>query len=64
MASLCSIDLAGKTEMEQCQVDAIVDTLDDFMSRFPWAEKNQDRKVMWSLRCHRYQSRVACQKLQ
>nr|XP_017202759.1 hematopoietic prostaglandin D synthase [Oryctolagus cuniculus] len=37
-------DLAGKTEMEQCQVDAIVDTLDDFMSRFPWAEKNQDRK--------------------
>ncbi|XP_004590684.1 hematopoietic prostaglandin D synthase [Ochotona princeps] len=38
-------DLAGKTEMEQCQVDAIVDTLDDFMSLFPWAEKNQDRKT-------------------
>nr|XP_055169246.1 hematopoietic prostaglandin D synthase isoform X1 [Nyctereutes procyonoides] len=37
-------DLAGKTELEQCQVDAIVDTLDDFMSRFPWAEKNQDIK--------------------
>ncbi|KAL2780608.1 hematopoietic prostaglandin D synthase [Daubentonia madagascariensis] len=37
-------DLAGKTEMEQCQVDAIVDTLDDFMSRFPWAEKKQDIK--------------------
>ncbi|XP_054583356.1 hematopoietic prostaglandin D synthase isoform X3 [Eptesicus fuscus] len=35
-------DLAGKTELEQCQVDAIVDTLDDFMSRFPWAEKKQD----------------------
>ncbi|KAL0595865.1 Hematopoietic prostaglandin D synthase [Plecturocebus cupreus] len=39
-------DLAGKTEMEQCQVDAIVDTLDDFMSCFPWAEKKQDVKVM------------------
>lgn len=37
-------DLAGKTEMEQCQVDAIADTLDDFMSCFPWAEKNQDVK--------------------
>ena len=40
MSSLYSIDLAGKTELEQCQVDAIVDTLDDFMSRFPWAEKS------------------------
>ncbi|XP_035882240.1 hematopoietic prostaglandin D synthase isoform X1 [Phyllostomus discolor] len=37
-------DLAGKTELEQCQVDAVVDTLDDFMSRFPWAEKKQDVK--------------------
>ncbi|XP_007524604.1 hematopoietic prostaglandin D synthase isoform X2 [Erinaceus europaeus] len=37
-------DLAGKTELEQCQVDAVVDTLDDFMSRFPWAEKRQDVK--------------------
>ncbi|ELK13701.1 Glutathione-requiring prostaglandin D synthase [Pteropus alecto] len=37
-------DLAGKTELEQCQVDAIVDTLDDFMSCFPWAEKKQDIK--------------------
>ncbi|XP_055468690.1 hematopoietic prostaglandin D synthase [Psammomys obesus] len=37
-------DLAGKTELEQCQVDAVVDTLDDFMSLFPWAEKNQDAK--------------------
>ncbi|XP_070265033.1 hematopoietic prostaglandin D synthase isoform X2 [Myotis yumanensis] len=37
-------NLAGKTELEQCQVDAIVDTLDDFMSRFPWAEKKQDIK--------------------
>ncbi|KAM5159383.1 hematopoietic prostaglandin D synthase isoform 2-T4 [Callospermophilus lateralis] len=37
-------DLAGKTEMEQCQVDAIADTLDDFMATFPWAEKNQDVK--------------------
>ncbi|XP_007495791.2 hematopoietic prostaglandin D synthase isoform X1 [Monodelphis domestica] len=36
--------LAGKTELEQCQVDAIIDTLDDFMSRFPWAEKNKDTK--------------------
>ncbi|XP_054941802.1 hematopoietic prostaglandin D synthase isoform X4 [Physeter macrocephalus] len=37
-------DLAGKTELQQCQVDAVVDTLDDFMSRFPWAEKKQDIK--------------------
>ncbi|KAM6220954.1 hematopoietic prostaglandin D synthase [Rhynchocyon petersi] len=37
-------DLAGKTELEQCHIDAIVDTLDDFMSRFPWAEKKQDVK--------------------
>ncbi|XP_015340048.1 hematopoietic prostaglandin D synthase isoform X2 [Marmota marmota marmota] len=37
-------DLAGKTEMGQCQVDAIADTLDDFMATFPWAEKNQDVK--------------------
>ncbi|KAG8511626.1 Hematopoietic prostaglandin D synthase, partial [Galemys pyrenaicus] len=37
-------DLAGKTELEQCQVDAVVDTLDDFMSRFPWAEKKQEIK--------------------
>nr|XP_045371642.1 hematopoietic prostaglandin D synthase [Camelus bactrianus] len=37
-------DLAGKTDLEQCQVDAIVDTLDDFMSCFPWAEKKQDVK--------------------
>ncbi|XP_021517445.1 hematopoietic prostaglandin D synthase isoform X4 [Meriones unguiculatus] len=41
-------DLAGKTELEQCQVDAVVDTLDDFMSLFPWAEKNQDVKVTWA----------------
>ena len=46
MSSLYSIDLAGKTELEQCQVDAIVDTLDDFMSRFPWAQTRQDIKVM------------------
>ncbi|XP_004703325.1 hematopoietic prostaglandin D synthase [Echinops telfairi] len=37
-------DLAGKTELEQCQVDAVVDTLDDLMSRFPWGEKKQDIK--------------------
>ncbi|XP_051008208.1 hematopoietic prostaglandin D synthase isoform X1 [Acomys russatus] len=37
-------DLAGKTELERCQADAVVDTLDDFMSLFPWAEKNQDVK--------------------
>nr|XP_004658616.1 hematopoietic prostaglandin D synthase isoform X2 [Jaculus jaculus] len=48
-------DLAGKTELEQCQVDAIVDTLDDFMSLFPWAETKQDVKdQMFSelLTCH------------
>ncbi|XP_006874764.1 PREDICTED: hematopoietic prostaglandin D synthase [Chrysochloris asiatica] len=37
-------NLSGKTDLEQCQVDAIVDTLDDFMSRFPWAEKKKDVK--------------------
>ncbi|XP_028638305.1 hematopoietic prostaglandin D synthase isoform X2 [Grammomys surdaster] len=41
-------DLAGKTELEQCQADAVVDTLDDFMSLFPWAETNQDLKVTWA----------------
>ncbi|XP_068950620.1 hematopoietic prostaglandin D synthase isoform X2 [Petaurus breviceps papuanus] len=40
--------LAGKTKLEQCQVDAIIDTLDDFMSRFPWAEKKQEIKVTWA----------------
>ncbi|XP_074130647.1 hematopoietic prostaglandin D synthase isoform X2 [Sminthopsis crassicaudata] len=40
--------LAGKTELEQCQVDAIIDTMDDFMSRFPWAEKKKDIKVTWA----------------
>ncbi|XP_076795989.1 hematopoietic prostaglandin D synthase isoform X2 [Arvicanthis niloticus] len=44
LASHHSRDLAGKTELEQCQADAVVDTLDDFMSLFPWAETNQDRK--------------------
>ncbi|XP_038611200.1 hematopoietic prostaglandin D synthase isoform X4 [Tachyglossus aculeatus] len=36
--------LAGKSELEQCQVDAVVDTLDDFMAAFPWDEKMQDVK--------------------
>ncbi|XP_036037649.1 hematopoietic prostaglandin D synthase isoform X2 [Onychomys torridus] len=50
-----STDLAGKTELEQCQADAVVDTLDDFMSLFPWAEKNQDvkeRTFKELLTCH------------
>ncbi|NWI18453.1 HPGDS synthase, partial [Crypturellus soui] len=34
--------VAGKTPVEQALVDAIVDTIDDFMTLFPWAEKNQD----------------------
>ncbi|NXX76137.1 HPGDS synthase, partial [Urocolius indicus] len=34
--------LAGQTPVEQALVDAIVDTIDDFMTLFPWAEKNQD----------------------
>lgn len=44
MAFSYPIDLAGKTALEQCQADAVVDTLDDFMSLFPWAEKDQDLK--------------------
>nr|XP_048703085.1 hematopoietic prostaglandin D synthase isoform X2 [Caretta caretta] len=36
--------LAGQTPLEQALVDAIVDTTDDFMSMFPWGEKNQDVK--------------------
>ncbi|XP_053887151.1 hematopoietic prostaglandin D synthase isoform X1 [Malaclemys terrapin pileata] len=36
--------LAGQTPLEQALVDAIVDTIDDFMSMFPWGEKNQDVK--------------------
>lgn len=34
--------LAGRTPVEQALADAIVDTIDDFMTLFPWAEKNQD----------------------
>ncbi|NXP75691.1 HPGDS synthase, partial [Ramphastos sulfuratus] len=34
--------LAGQTPVEQALADAIVDTLDDFMTLFPWAERNQD----------------------
>ncbi|XP_034626958.1 hematopoietic prostaglandin D synthase isoform X2 [Trachemys scripta elegans] len=40
--------LAGQTPLEQALVDAIVDTIDDFMSMFPWGEKNQDVKVTWA----------------
>ncbi|XP_032618474.1 hematopoietic prostaglandin D synthase isoform X1 [Chelonoidis abingdonii] len=36
--------LAGQTPLEQALVDAIVDTIDDFVSLFPWGEKNQDVK--------------------
>ncbi|XP_019408970.1 PREDICTED: hematopoietic prostaglandin D synthase isoform X2 [Crocodylus porosus] len=36
--------VAGKTPLEQALVDAIVDTIDDFMSMFPWAEKDHDVK--------------------
>ena len=32
--------LAGQTPVEQALADAIVDTIDDFMMLFPWAEKN------------------------
>uniref|UniRef100_A0A8C9NJM0 glutathione transferase n=1 Tax=Serinus canaria TaxID=9135 RepID=A0A8C9NJM0_SERCA len=34
--------VAGQTPVEQALADAIVDTIDDFMTLFPWAEKNQD----------------------
>ncbi|NXD18530.1 HPGDS synthase, partial [Nothocercus nigrocapillus] len=34
--------VAGQTPVEQALVDAIVNTMDDFMILFPWAEKNQD----------------------
>ncbi|XP_006112012.1 hematopoietic prostaglandin D synthase [Pelodiscus sinensis] len=36
--------LAGQTPLEQALADAIVDTIDDFVSMFPWAEKNPDVK--------------------
>ncbi|XP_019343633.1 hematopoietic prostaglandin D synthase isoform X3 [Alligator mississippiensis] len=36
--------VAGKTPLEQALVDAIVDTIDDFMSMLPWAEKDHDVK--------------------
>jgi len=41
--------LAGQTPVEQALADAIVDTIDDFMMLFPWAEKNQDVRVRQSL---------------
>ncbi|NXT27972.1 HPGDS synthase, partial [Syrrhaptes paradoxus] len=34
--------LAGQTPVEQALADAIVDTIDDFITQLPWAEKNQD----------------------
>ncbi|KAM9579553.1 hematopoietic prostaglandin D synthase isoform 3-T4 [Guaruba guarouba] len=40
--------LAGQTPVEQALTDAIVDTIDDFMTLFPWAEKNQDVRVTWA----------------
>ncbi|XP_067850574.1 hematopoietic prostaglandin D synthase-like [Heptranchias perlo] len=36
--------LAGKSNLEQAQVDAIVDTINDFMNLFPWTERDQDVK--------------------
>ncbi|XP_062902927.1 hematopoietic prostaglandin D synthase-like isoform X2 [Mobula hypostoma] len=33
--------LAGKSSIEQAQVDAIVDTINDYMNLFPWTEKNE-----------------------
>ncbi|XP_067902116.1 hematopoietic prostaglandin D synthase-like [Heterodontus francisci] len=36
--------LAGKSNLEQAQVDAIVDTINDFMNLFPWTEKDQAMK--------------------
>lgn len=41
--------LAGQTPVEQALADAVVDTIDDFMTLFPWAEKNQDTRVRQSL---------------
>ncbi|XP_048392544.2 hematopoietic prostaglandin D synthase-like [Stegostoma tigrinum] len=32
--------IAGKSNLEQAQVDAIVDTINDFMNMFPWTEKD------------------------
>ncbi|XP_078259324.1 hematopoietic prostaglandin D synthase-like [Rhinoraja longicauda] len=36
--------LAGKSNFEQAQVDAIVDTINDFMNLFPWTERNETVK--------------------
>ncbi|XP_051866069.1 hematopoietic prostaglandin D synthase-like [Pristis pectinata] len=33
--------LAGKSNIEQAQVDAIVDTINDFMNLFPWTERDE-----------------------
>ncbi|XP_048456433.1 hematopoietic prostaglandin D synthase [Rhincodon typus] len=32
--------IAGKSNLEQAQADAIVDTINDFMNMFPWTEKD------------------------
>ncbi|NXL44538.1 HPGDS synthase, partial [Podilymbus podiceps] len=42
--------LAGQTPVEQALADAVVDTIDDFMTLFPWAEKNQDVRSSQLLR--------------
>uniref|UniRef100_UPI00398EC112 hematopoietic prostaglandin D synthase-like n=1 Tax=Pristiophorus japonicus TaxID=55135 RepID=UPI00398EC112 len=36
--------LAGKDKFEQAQVDAIVDTINDFMNLFPWTERDETVK--------------------
>ncbi|KAM4707912.1 hematopoietic prostaglandin D synthase-like [Discoglossus pictus] len=33
--------LAGKSDLDQLRVDGILDTIDDFVSAFPWEEKDE-----------------------
>ncbi|XP_056423418.1 hematopoietic prostaglandin D synthase [Hyla sarda] len=36
--------LAGKTDLDDLRIDAILDTIDDFVSRFPWDAADQEKK--------------------
>ncbi|CAH2301323.1 hematopoietic prostaglandin D synthase [Pelobates cultripes] len=36
--------LVGKTDLDNLRIDAIIDSLDDFISAFPWSEPDEEKK--------------------
>ncbi|KAG8446582.1 hypothetical protein GDO86_014147 [Hymenochirus boettgeri] len=37
-------DLIGKSDLDQLRVDAIIGTIDDFTTGFPWMDSDKDKK--------------------